>query len=256
MMKETSKKVKNKDILHRGRMGRNVITSGFLTLDLLMEGGLHRSEVTLLFGPTMIGKSTLLRQISIKVAEEGYNVLYLDLENTFDPSVEIDFYAVDVAHNLTDAFQRIDIRRSDSLEEPNRLLNNLIYMRRFYDLLIVDWIAYHFYPLTRIANPTKRGLLLSLLDNIIKNLQYYANIANSAVIVATGTRRAPGNHPSLGGTLLYKVAQRVIKIMPTENWGIRRLSVIDKTFHEYSTSKDALMYIGSDGRIRLTREER
>lgn len=256
VMKVKSKKVKNRDILHRGRIGRNVITSGFPTLDLLMEGGLRKSEITLLFGPTMIGKSTLLRQISIKVAEEGYNVLYLDLENSFDPSVEIDFYAVDVAHDLVDAFQRIDIRRPDSLEELNRLLNHLIYTRRFYDLLIVDWIAYHFYPLIRIANPAKRSSLLSLLENIIKNLQCYANIANSAVIVATGTRRAPGNYPSLGGTSLYEAAQRIIKIMPTENWGVRRLSVINRTFHQYSTSKDALMYIGSDGRIRFVPEER
>jgi len=256
MMKRTFEKVKNKNILHKGRVERNVITSGFPTLDLLMEGGLHRSEITLLFGPTMIGKSTLLRQISIKVAEEGYNVLYLDLENSFDPSVEIDFYAVGVAHDLVNAFQHIDIRRPDSLEELNRLLNHLIHMRRFYDLLIVDWITYHFYPLIRIANSAKRGLLLNLLENIIKNLQRYANIAKSAVIVATGTRRAPGNYPSLGGTSLYEVAQRVIKIMPTENWGVRRLSVINKTFHRYSTSKDALMYIGGDGTIRFIPEGR
>jgi len=142
--KRMPEKVEDKDVLHKNKKEGNVITSGFPILDLLMEGGLRRSEITLLFGSTMIGKSALLRQISVKVAEEGYKVLYLDLENSFDPSVEIDFYAADVADGLVDAFQRIDIQTPDSLEGLNELLNHLIYTRRFYDLLIVDWIAYHF----------------------------------------------------------------------------------------------------------------
>jgi hypothetical protein len=53
----------------------------------------------------------------------------------------MDFYAVNIAHDLVGAFQRIDIRRPDSLEELNKLLNQLVYIHKFYDLLIVDWIA-------------------------------------------------------------------------------------------------------------------
>lgn len=257
MRGEILEEIENKHIFHssnKDEKRRNVVTSGFPTLDYLMEGGFHRAEITLLFGPTMIGKSSLLRQISVKTAEKGYKILYLDLENSFDPSVEIDFYAVNVAHDLVNVFQRIDIQSPESPEKLNEFINHLIHTHRSYDLLIVDWITFHFYPLIRVADPAKRYLFLDLLENIVRSLQYYASITNSAVIIVTGTRRAPGKYPSLGGVPLYDIARRIIKIMPTKDWSMRKLTVINKTSHKSSTSKNALMCIGKDGRIRIILE--
>jgi len=189
-----AKRITKETILQKRR---DVVPSGFPALDLLLEGGFRRKNLTLVFGPTMIGKSYLLRQISVKTADKGYNVLYFDLENSFDPSVEIDFYATNVADHIANALQRIEIKVPNSIEQLDELVKNLIFTLKFYDLLVIDHIVYHFYPLIRTVDSVRKYALLDLLENIVENVKKYAITTNSAVIISSGTRRSPGTPPYL-----------------------------------------------------------
>jgi len=58
------------------------ITSGYRELDRVLGGGLVKGGVVLIGGPPGIGKSTLLLQVSGKLAEPGLNALYISGEES------------------------------------------------------------------------------------------------------------------------------------------------------------------------------
>jgi len=58
-----------------------VISTGCDTIDEMLFGGWPRGVVTLLAGPTKVGKTFLSTQTAFKAAFDGFNVLFVDTEN-------------------------------------------------------------------------------------------------------------------------------------------------------------------------------
>ncbi|MDP2908199.1 MAG: AAA family ATPase, partial [Nanoarchaeota archaeon] len=54
----------------------------YKSLDELLK---HYKELTLIYGPSASGKTTLAIQAAVKRAEEGKKVLYIDTEGGFNP---------------------------------------------------------------------------------------------------------------------------------------------------------------------------
>jgi len=59
---------------------RKVIPTGFPTLDKMLEGGLARGGLGIVFGPTGRGKSFFLINLAFGALKAGYTVAYLSLE--------------------------------------------------------------------------------------------------------------------------------------------------------------------------------
>ncbi len=63
---------------------RTALQTGFAALDSALDGGLPRSAIVELFGPSSSGKSTLALQIVARAQRDGATAAWIDAENAFD----------------------------------------------------------------------------------------------------------------------------------------------------------------------------
>lgn len=61
----------------------DVVSTGLDSVDDLLGGGIARAAVTLLAGPTKVGKTWFAVQVAFQAAMNGLNVLYIDSEGMF-----------------------------------------------------------------------------------------------------------------------------------------------------------------------------
>ena len=59
--------------------------SGILTLDIALGGGYPQGRIVEIFGEESTGKTTLAIHAAIEVQKQGRVVIYIDVENAFDP---------------------------------------------------------------------------------------------------------------------------------------------------------------------------
>ncbi|MBI2564867.1 DNA repair and recombination protein RadB [Candidatus Woesearchaeota archaeon] len=64
-------------------MGIDFISSGNEILDNLLEGGLNKGKITLLYGPAGSGKTTFAKLIFLEQARRGNKVIFIDTEKGF-----------------------------------------------------------------------------------------------------------------------------------------------------------------------------
>lgn len=60
------------------------ISTGSLSLDLALGGGMPLGRIVEIYGPESSGKSTICLQVCAEAQKKGYNVAYIDLENALD----------------------------------------------------------------------------------------------------------------------------------------------------------------------------
>jgi recombination protein RecA len=63
---------------------RDAIRTGFGPLDSALAGGLPRSSIIELFGPSSSGKTTLALQIAARAQRDGATAAWIDAEHAFD----------------------------------------------------------------------------------------------------------------------------------------------------------------------------
>ncbi len=198
------------------------VSTGIPGLDKLI-GGWRKAKVTMIYGPTMIGKTSLLIQSAYITALMGYNTLYLDLEGTNEGIHPAEFIRY-ISKSPEDKIRLPKICAANSLEEQ---LEHAIKLTRSitYDLVIVDSATHHWYPQYRVAEPSKKDELNMKLEQFMRLIHQYAVTRNSAVVISNRTRRAPGHLPYLGGQIIEIYSNRIIKLMPTNKWEVRRISI-------------------------------
>jgi len=94
-----------------------VISTGALTLDLALGGGLPRGRVIECFGPEGSGKSTLAMHVVAESQKLGGTCAYVDVENALDPS-----YAGTIGVNVDDLW----VSQPDSGEQALEIVDRLI----------------------------------------------------------------------------------------------------------------------------------
>jgi len=65
------------------RAGQGKIPTGCSSLDKLLNGGLARGEVALIYGEAATGKTTTVIQAAVAAAKLGLKILYLDSDHSF-----------------------------------------------------------------------------------------------------------------------------------------------------------------------------
>ena len=61
----------------------NLLSSGCVSLDRMLQGGLKPKQLALIYGEAATGKTTLALQYTINCARKGYVIIYIDTDGTF-----------------------------------------------------------------------------------------------------------------------------------------------------------------------------
>jgi recombination protein RecA len=110
---------------------RGAIPTGFAALDSALDGGLPRSAIVELYGPSSSGKTTLALQMVARAQQNRATVAWIDAENVFDARY---------ASSLGVRVPEMPVARPESAEQALEIACKLANSAAV-DLLIVDSAA-------------------------------------------------------------------------------------------------------------------
>ena len=169
-----------------------MISTGCKGLDRFLGG--YGEEVTLIYGPSASGKTTMTLQAAVNQAEQGNKVLYLDTEGGFNTDrikdINPDTNVLDniIVITLNEFMeQRIIFRKLKSIVEKGKI-----------SLVVVDTIGMH-YRLFIQENSYGANACLKkqfrILNEIVKDLKVPVIVANqvSSNVDSWGVKPTGGN---------------------------------------------------------------
>ncbi|BAY47497.1 recombination protein RecA [Kalymmatonema gypsitolerans NIES-4073] len=113
------------------RMQVETISSGALTLDLALGGGLPKGRVIEIYGPESSGKTTLALHAVAEVQKSGGIAAYVDAEHALDPT-----YAAALGVDIVNLF----ISQPDTGETALEIVDQLVRSAAV-DIVVIDSVA-------------------------------------------------------------------------------------------------------------------
>jgi recombination protein RecA len=113
------------------RMKVETISSGALTLDLALGGGLPKGRVIEIYGPESSGKTTLALHALSEVQKQGGIAAYVDAEHALDPT-----YAAALGVDIENLF----ISQPDTGEQALEIVDQLVRSAAI-DIVVIDSVA-------------------------------------------------------------------------------------------------------------------
>ncbi len=195
------------------------IPSNFSCLDRFLSGGIPRGHVTLMYGESNAGKTTLAIQCAISCAKKGLRTLFVDADHTFS-STRLSQMAL---NDLDLVASSIMILRPESFEEQCTLIERLNgYVAKSFGLVAVDTITSLYQA--ELAGEEGGFALNRRLSRQLAYLMRVARVNGVAVLLASRVHTIPVE--SGGIERIEPVATRVLRYW-SEN--ILRLNVANKT---------------------------
>jgi recombination protein RecA len=114
-----------------GRMKVETISSGALTLDIALGGGLPKGRIIEIYGPESSGKTTLALHAIAEVQKAGGVAAFVDAEHALDPSYSA-VLGVDVENLL--------VAQPDSGEAALEIVDQLVRSSAV-DIVVIDSVA-------------------------------------------------------------------------------------------------------------------
>jgi DNA repair protein RadB len=112
------------------------ISTGCSSIDRLLGDGLPKSQITLVYGESNTGKTTLAMQCAVKSAKNGLKTIYIDSDNTFSV-----MRLSQIAHSDNLVSSLIYILKPRSFHEQSLLVESLDkYLAKDVNLVVVDTI--------------------------------------------------------------------------------------------------------------------
>jgi len=215
------------------------ISTGSVSIDKTLEGGLNAGSVTLVYGEAETGKTTLAVQCAINCAQKGYKTLFVDCDGTFSVRRLSDVASV----RLKDVVDLMIVMRPESFKEQTAVIDRLSeYVTQGFGLVIVDTFT-SLYRLRVAESPNKTFELNRELNRQAACLAQTARIRKIAVL-ATSQVRSTMNDSDVGvepvGTRVLKFwADTIVLLKPSEGTGLIR-AVLEKTSKMVQPSSFAL----------------
>ncbi|MBU4501802.1 MAG: AAA family ATPase [Nanoarchaeota archaeon] len=169
-----------------------MISTGCKNLDKFLGG--YKEEVTLIYGPSASGKTTMVTQAAVNQAEQGNKVLYLDTEGGFNAD-----RIKDINPNPKVLDNIILIRLKEFMEQriTFRKLKDIVEKGKI-SLVVIDTIGMH-YRLYLQKNSYGANMCLKkqfrILNEISKDLNIPVIVANqvSNKVDTWGVKPTGGN---------------------------------------------------------------
>lgn len=114
------------------------VPTGCSGLDKLLNGGLHPSSVTLVYGEAETGKTSLAIQCAVHATRLGYKVIFIDSDGSFTPRR----LAQIASHDLNEVAPSITLVQPSTFMEQGLAIDRLDqYLTPQVGLIIVDTVT-------------------------------------------------------------------------------------------------------------------
>jgi recombination protein RecA len=198
------------------------ISSGSLTLDLALGGGLPRGRVIEIYGPESSGKTTLVLHAIAEVQKQGGTAAFIDAEHALDPT-----YAAKLGVDI----ENLLISQPDTGEMALEIVDNLVRSMAV-DIVAIDSVA-ALVPKAEIEGDmgdSHMGLQARLMSQALRKITGNVGRSNCIVVFLNQLRQKIGvtygsNETTTGGTAL--------KFYASVRLDIRRIQTLKRGTEEY-----------------------
>jgi DNA repair protein RadB len=227
------------------------IPTGCGTIDKILEGGISRESISLIYGEAETGKTTLAMQCAINCTMQGYKTLFVDCDGTFS-SIRLSQLA---SEKFNEIAELIILMKPNDFHEQTLGIDHLTeYITKNFGLLIIDTIT-ALYRLKIAESPKKAFELNRELNRQMALLAQIARTQKIAVLTLSQVRSVLNETYSSIEPVATRVlkfwADTIIALKPTENPQIIKailekspkklqpstyyLKIEENGMHEYST---------------------
>jgi recombination protein RecA len=174
-----------------GPRARTAIPTGFAVLDSALDGGLPRSTIVEVFGPSSSGKTTLALQIAAHAQKNGATAAWIDAEHVFDAP-----YAASLGVQV----EQMPLAQPDSAEQGLEIAARLTGSGAV-DLLVVDSAA-ALVPrleLESALSDSGEGLHTRVLASGLRKLAHVVAAHGTVALILNQTRSRGGDEEGSAG---------------------------------------------------------
>ncbi|MDX1978259.1 MAG: recombinase RecA [Pseudanabaenaceae cyanobacterium bins.68] len=198
------------------------VSSGSLTLDLALGGGLPRGRVIEIYGPESSGKTTLVLHAIAEVQKMGGTAAFIDAEHALDPH-----YAAKLGVDI----ENLLISQPDTGEMALEIVDNLVRSMAV-DIVAIDSVA-ALVPKAEIEGDmgdSHMGLQARLMSQALRKITGNVGRSNCIVVFLNQLRQKIGvsygsPETTTGGTAL--------KFYASVRLDIRRIQTLKRGTEEY-----------------------
>ncbi|WP_416672652.1 recombinase RecA [Egbenema bharatensis] len=204
------------------RMKVETISSGALTLDLALGGGIPKGRVIEIYGPESSGKTTLALHAIAEVQKAGGVAAFVDAEHALDPSYA-GALGVDIANLL--------VSQPDTGEAALEIVDQLVRSTAI-DLVVVDSVA-ALVPRAEIEGEmgdTHVGLQARLMSQALRKITGNIGKTGCSVIFLNQLRQKIG---VTYGNPETTTGGNALKFYASLRLDIRRIQTLKKGNEEY-----------------------
>ncbi|MBI5357254.1 recombinase RecA [Candidatus Saccharibacteria bacterium] len=191
------------------------ISTGSLSLDLALGGGIPKGRIIEVYGPESSGKTTLTLHVIAEIQKNGGTAAFIDAEHALDPS-----YAKKVGVDTDNLL----ISQPDNGEQALEIAETLVRSNAV-DLVVVDSVA-ALVPRAEIEGDmgdSHMGLQARLMSQALRKLTGIINRSNTTVIFINQIRMKIG---VMFGNPETTTGGNALKFYSSVRMDIRRISQI------------------------------
>lgn len=202
--------------------GVELFSTGSLTLDVALGGGLPRGRIVEIYGPESSGKTTMTLHAIAEMQKLGGTCAFVDAEHALDPS-----YAQKLGVNIDDLL----VSQPDTGEQALEITDMLVRSGAV-DLVVVDSVA-ALTPKAEIEGDmgdTHVGLQARLMSQALRKLTGNIKRSNSTVIFINQIRMKIG---VMFGNPETTTGGNALKFYSSVRMDIRRIGALKKNDEIY-----------------------
>lgn len=210
------------------------VSSGSLSLDLALGGGIPRGRIVEIYGPESSGKTTVCLHVVAEVQKNGGTAAYVDAEHALDPA-----YAARLGVNIDSLL----ISQPDSGEQALEVVETLVRSNAV-DIVVVDSVA-ALVPQAEIEGDmgdAHMGLQARLMSQALRKLTGVISRSKTTVIFVNQLRMKIG---VMFGNPETTTGGNALKFYASVRMDIRRISQIK--------AGDAI--IGNRARVKVVKNK-
>lgn len=204
------------------RMQVETISTGALTLDLALGGGLPRGRVIEIYGPESSGKTTVALHAIAQIQAQGGLAAFVDAEHALDPT-----YAAALGVDI----ENLLVSQPDSGEMALEIVDQLVRSSAI-DLVVVDSVA-ALTPRAEIEGEmgdTHVGLQARLMSQALRKITSNISKSESTVIFLNQLRQKIG---VTYGSPEVTTGGNALKFYASVRLDIRRIQTLKKGNDQY-----------------------